>query len=132
SSRAVPADAAAPRPVHEHAVAFVERSDTLADGRDRARRLVPEREGKVPRQRSLGPLLEMEVGVAEAGGLDLEDDTAGRRLRRLDVAQLRLYLPADELNRLQPQPSSIMRDCCENAGAAASGSFRENCCSACS
>jgi hypothetical protein len=74
----------------------------------------------------------MEVGVAEAGGLDLEDDAAGRRLRRLDVAQLRLCLPADELNRLQPQPSSIMRGCCENAGAAASGSFRENCCSACS
>src|SRR5581483_1209811 len=63
-------------------------------------RLVPEREREEPRQRPLRPFHQMQVGVAEARALDLDEDAARGGLRRLDLEDLRLCLPADESNCL--------------------------------
>src|SRR5262249_3318660 len=91
---------AAPGPVDENRVARLERAHSAPDRRDRARRLVTEREGKLPRERSLRPVDHVEVRVAEAGRVDLDEYLVRAGLRDGDLAQLRLRLPADELYRL--------------------------------
>src|SRR5215217_4166753 len=97
---AVPACAAAPGPVDEDALALVEGGHVAADGRDGAGGLVPERERKLPRQHPLRPFEQVNVRVAEAGALDLDQNLPRTRRRFLDLAKLWLRLPANELDRL--------------------------------
>ena len=105
-------DAAAPRPVDEDGVALGERRHAGAERGDHAGGLVAERERQRPRQRPLGPLHQMKVGVAETGRGDLDEHGARSRLGHLHLSQLGLRLPADELDRVH---SAVDRDRCRAA-----------------
>ena len=98
---------AAPRAVHGDGLADLEAGDAGAEGVDPAGVLVAERERRLVRHQSGRELVEqVEVGVADAGAADLDDDLAGTRIGLRDVAQLRVVLPGGELqgthDRLQP------------------------------
>src|SRR4029079_14374748 len=84
--------------VDQHGIADLEPGDTLAERGDSACVLVPERERKLPRHRSLGELHDMDVGVTQACTENLHQHLAGCRFGHLDLAKLGLGLPADELN----------------------------------
>jgi hypothetical protein len=51
----------------------------------------------------------VEVRVAEARGLDPDEDATRLRLGLVDLAELRLGLPADELDRLHGRDFRALR-----------------------
>ena len=82
---AVPARAAAPARVDQHAIAHGHASCLRAEGRDGARGLVPERERERVGERALRPLHDVQVAVAQACGIDLEQHFARAGLRGRDL-----------------------------------------------
>src|SRR5690606_20145631 len=67
-------------PGHADAVAFLHMLDACADARDVADALMARNEGRVRLDRAVA-FSRVQIGVADAGGLDLHLDHAGTRRR---------------------------------------------------
>src|SRR4051794_34287886 len=95
---AAPAATAAPGAVDDHGLADVDAVGARPERRDDARHLVAERERQLVRDRPGGPVHEVQVGVAQAGRANLEQDLAGTGLGPRHGAQPRRLLPGGELD----------------------------------
>ena len=97
---AAPAAPAAPGAVDDDGLADLDAVGARAERRDDAGHLVPERERQLVWDGPGGPVHEVKVGMAQAGGADLEEDLAGTGCRRANVARLGRPLPRRQLDRL--------------------------------
>src|SRR2546423_14791207 len=99
----MPAAAATPARVDEHAIALREPGRLRAERNDRAGVLVAERERQLPRNRACRPFHDVQIAVAEAGRFDGDQHLAGTGNGSRDFVEPWLLLPlreADPAHRL--------------------------------